>query len=57
MSSPASLKALYSATLKASNTFTSYNFRNYFLRRTREKFEAMQVGVPSQFVVRRTFVI
>jgi len=42
MSSPASLKALYSATLKASNTFTSYNFRNYFQRRTRERFEAIQ---------------
>ncbi|KAL1667457.1 hypothetical protein GGF50DRAFT_124786 [Schizophyllum commune] len=34
--------SLYHSTLRVSNSFSSYNFRNYFLRRARENFRAMQ---------------
>ncbi|TRM63874.1 hypothetical protein BD626DRAFT_536616 [Schizophyllum amplum] len=34
--------SLYHSTLRVSNSFSSYNFRNYFLRRTRETFRSMQ---------------
>ncbi|KAJ3559540.1 hypothetical protein NM688_g283 [Phlebia brevispora] len=33
---------LYSSTLRASRAFSSYNFRNYFLRRTRNVFREVQ---------------
>ncbi|KAL1742338.1 hypothetical protein HDZ31DRAFT_43448 [Schizophyllum fasciatum] len=34
--------SLYHSTLRVSNSFSSYNFRNYFLRRARENFRSMQ---------------
>ncbi len=36
--SPAQVRALYDNLLQTSNRFASYNFRNYFARRTRETF-------------------
>ncbi|KAF7790609.1 hypothetical protein EIP86_001565 [Pleurotus ostreatoroseus] len=33
---------LYSSTLRASRAFSSYNFRNYFLRRTKTTFREIQ---------------
>ena len=41
--SPRAILSLYSSTLRAANSFSSYNFRNYFLRRTKESFRSMQV--------------
>ncbi|KAG6336654.1 hypothetical protein ID866_2435 [Astraeus odoratus] len=35
---------LYGSTLRAAKSFSSYNFRNYFVRRTRENFRGMQVS-------------
>ncbi|KAG6902576.1 hypothetical protein C0995_014583 [Termitomyces sp. Mi166 len=40
--SRAAILGLYTSTLRASRSFSSYNFREYFLRRTRETFRAMQ---------------
>jgi hypothetical protein len=34
---------LYAATLRASRGFSSYNFRNYFLARTKDTFRGIQV--------------
>ncbi|KAH7922130.1 hypothetical protein BV22DRAFT_1071020 [Leucogyrophana mollusca] len=34
--------SLYSSTLRSSRSFTSYNFRNYFVSRTQDTFRAMQ---------------
>jgi hypothetical protein len=34
---------LYAATLRASRGFSSYNFRNYFLARTKDAFRGVQV--------------
>jgi len=34
---------LYGSTLRAAKSFSSYNFRNYFVRRTRENFRSIQV--------------
>ncbi|KAH7106815.1 hypothetical protein BKA62DRAFT_611657 [Auriculariales sp. MPI-PUGE-AT-0066] len=44
MSTPsrASILHLYGATLRASRSFTSYNFRQYFIRRTRASFRSMR---------------
>ncbi|KAI6015161.1 hypothetical protein F5J12DRAFT_519742 [Pisolithus orientalis] len=33
---------LYGSTLRAAKSFSSYNFRNYFVQRTRENFRNMQ---------------
>ncbi|KAI0089416.1 hypothetical protein BDY19DRAFT_993024 [Irpex rosettiformis] len=33
---------LYSSTLRASRTFSSYNFRNYFVRRTKSQWREIQ---------------
>lgn len=38
-----SILSLYSTMLRTSRSFSSYNFREYFLRRTRETFRALQV--------------
>ena len=39
---------LYAATLRASRGFSSYNFRNYFLARTKDAFRGIQVrGSPT----------
>ena len=35
---------LYASTLRASRAFSSYNFRNYFLRRTQEQFRQIKVS-------------
>ena len=48
MSSPVppsrkTLLHLYAATLRASRGFSSYNFRNYFLARTKDAFRGIQV--------------
>ncbi|KAI9567679.1 hypothetical protein HD554DRAFT_2023389 [Boletus coccyginus] len=40
--SPQTIRSLYSSTLRASKSFSSYNFRNYFVRRTKENFRSMQ---------------
>jgi len=34
--------SLYGSTLRAARGFSSYNFRHYFVRRTRENFRSMQ---------------
>lgn len=44
MSTPPTRKALlglYASTLRAARTFGSYNFRNYFVQRTRDNFRNM----------------
>ncbi len=38
---------LYRSLLKSSKKFSQYNFREYFLRRTREDFRAHQVETDS----------
>jgi hypothetical protein len=40
--SPRAILSLYSATLRTSRSFSSYNFREYFLRRTKAAFREMQ---------------
>ncbi|CAG7851777.1 SubName: Full=Uncharacterized protein {ECO:0000313/EMBL:CCA72649.1} [Serendipita indica DSM 11827] len=44
MSGPAreALNVLYANTLRTSQSFASYNFRNYFVRRTNDLFKAAQ---------------
>ncbi|KZV95996.1 hypothetical protein EXIGLDRAFT_765688 [Exidia glandulosa HHB12029] len=44
MSSPSrtSILHLYGSMLRASRSFTSYNFRQYFIRRTRSTFRQLQ---------------
>ncbi|KAH9984151.1 hypothetical protein BJV77DRAFT_953353 [Russula vinacea] len=45
MSNPPSAKAilqLYASMLRTSRSFSSYNFREYFLRRTKSTFKEMQ---------------
>ncbi|KAL0946211.1 hypothetical protein HGRIS_012470 [Hohenbuehelia grisea] len=46
--------SLYSTSLRTANSFSSYNFRHYFLRRTKEKFRQLQnesdpARIQSQF--------
>jgi len=36
------MRQLYSSLLRTSRTFSSYNFRTYFVRRTKESFEAVK---------------
>lgn len=43
--SPRAILSLYGSTLRTAKSFSSYNFRNYFLRRTKENFRGMQVCV------------
>ncbi|KIM67761.1 hypothetical protein SCLCIDRAFT_1209890 [Scleroderma citrinum Foug A] len=46
MSTPPTRRALlglYASTLRAARTFRSYNFRNYFMQRTRDNFRTMLV--------------
>ena len=46
MSNPPSAKAilqLYATMLRTSKSFSSYNFREYFLRRTKSTFREIQV--------------
>ncbi|KAH7337469.1 hypothetical protein B0J17DRAFT_706871 [Rhizoctonia solani] len=55
MSAPsrAQILSLYGAMLRTSRSFSSYNFRNYFLRRTRTQFhEHVNEKDPAQI---RTF--
>ncbi|KAA1471941.1 hypothetical protein DENSPDRAFT_929943 [Dentipellis sp. KUC8613] len=40
--SPKSLLHLYASMLRTSRAFSSYNFREYFLRRTKSTFRAIQ---------------
>ncbi|KAN0094517.1 hypothetical protein V8E55_002804 [Tylopilus felleus] len=40
--SPKAILSLYGSTLRTAKSFSSYNFRNYFLLRTKEKFRNMQ---------------
>ncbi|EPQ51830.1 hypothetical protein GLOTRDRAFT_80829 [Gloeophyllum trabeum ATCC 11539] len=45
MSTPPTRNAilnLYASTLRASRAFSSYNFRNYFIRRTKDTFRQIQ---------------
>ncbi|GAW00396.1 complex 1 protein (lyr family) protein [Lentinula edodes] len=45
MSNPPSRRAilsLYHSTLRTSKSFSSYNFRNYFIRRTKDTFRTIQ---------------
>ncbi|KAF4579504.1 hypothetical protein EYR36_001317 [Pleurotus pulmonarius] len=37
-----SILNLYSVMLKTSNSFSSYNFRNYFVRKTKDTFRSIQ---------------
>lgn len=37
-----SILSLYTATLRASRSFDSYNFRNYFIQRTKDTFRTIQ---------------
>lgn len=43
--SRAAILALYANSLRVSRSFSSYNFREYFLRRTKDSFRAIQVCV------------
>jgi hypothetical protein len=38
---------LYNSTLKTSRSFSSYNFRQYFIQRTQSNFRAIQVRSPA----------
>ncbi|KAG8216167.1 hypothetical protein J3R82DRAFT_8173 [Butyriboletus roseoflavus] len=40
--SPRAILNLYSSTLRTSKSFSSYNFRNYFVRRAKENFRSIQ---------------
>ncbi|KAG9310213.1 hypothetical protein JVU11DRAFT_9857 [Chiua virens] len=40
--SPQAILSLYGSTLRAAKSFSSYNFRNYFMQRTKENFRSMQ---------------
>ncbi|KAG6380333.1 hypothetical protein JVT61DRAFT_8443 [Boletus reticuloceps] len=40
--SPKAILSLYGSTLRTAKSFSSYNFRNYFLRRTKENFRGIQ---------------
>ncbi|KAF8558602.1 hypothetical protein OG21DRAFT_1481296 [Imleria badia] len=40
--SPKAILSLYSSTLRAAKSFSSYNFRNYFLQRTKDNFRSIQ---------------
>ncbi|KAI9567713.1 hypothetical protein HD554DRAFT_937715 [Boletus coccyginus] len=40
--SPRAILSLYGSTLRAARSFSSYNFRNYFLSRTKDTFRSMQ---------------
>ncbi|KAG2128259.1 hypothetical protein DEU56DRAFT_742027 [Suillus clintonianus] len=45
MATPPSRKAilsLYTSTLRTAKSFSSYNFRNYFVSRTEDTFQGMQ---------------
>ncbi|EJU01328.1 hypothetical protein DACRYDRAFT_22505 [Dacryopinax primogenitus] len=72
MSAPtrAQILNLYTATLRTARTFSSYNFRNYFVRRTKESFrknsdesdpakvlELYQDGLKELEVLRRAAVV
>lgn len=37
------VRQLYANTLRASRAFSSYNFREYFVRRTKDEFRVIQV--------------
>ncbi|KAN0094545.1 hypothetical protein V8E55_002832 [Tylopilus felleus] len=40
--SPRAILSLYASTLRAARSFSSYNFRHYFLQRTNDTFRSMQ---------------
>ncbi|KAG6854210.1 hypothetical protein C0991_009523 [Blastosporella zonata] len=40
--SPSAILRLYSSTLRSARSFSSYNFREYFLQRTKDTFRAIQ---------------
>ncbi|KAG6869199.1 hypothetical protein C0993_009062 [Termitomyces sp. T159_Od127] len=42
MPTRAAILALYASSLRAARAFSSYNFREYFVRRTRDSFRAIQ---------------
>ncbi|EEB97635.1 hypothetical protein MPER_03009 [Moniliophthora perniciosa FA553] len=42
--------SLYGSTLRTSRSFSSYNFRNYFLRRTKDQFRALQAETDPEKV-------
>ncbi|KAJ7077806.1 hypothetical protein C8R43DRAFT_940218 [Mycena crocata] len=42
MATPRSILNLYSTMLRTSRSFSSYNFRTYFVRRTQETFRTLQ---------------
>lgn len=46
--------ALYASTLRAARAFGSYNFRYYFVRRTRDNFRSMQ-GVSDPLEITRAY--
>ncbi|KAI6004170.1 hypothetical protein EDD15DRAFT_2360454 [Pisolithus albus] len=41
------LLGLYGATLRAARSFKSYNFRNYFLQRTKDNFRTLLASIPN----------
>jgi hypothetical protein len=45
--SPAQIRSLYQSLLQTSSRFGSYNFKTYFTRRTREKFEPIIQSLES----------
>ncbi|KAG2040618.1 hypothetical protein BDR03DRAFT_948079 [Suillus americanus] len=50
MATPPSRKAilsLYASTLRTAKSFSSYNFRNYFVSRTQDTFRGMQAEQDS----------
>ena len=56
MSNPPSAKSilqLYTQTLRTARSFSSYNFREYFIRRAKSTFKDIQVGSFPFYVARR----
>ncbi|KAF7329924.1 Complex 1 protein (Lyr family) protein [Mycena kentingensis (nom. inval.)] len=45
-----SILNLYSSMLRTSRSFSSYNFRNYFVNRTKEKFRLLQAETDAERV-------
>jgi LYR motif-containing protein 4 len=44
---PAQIRSLYQSLLTTSNRFASYNFKNYFVRRTNESFKPILKSLDS----------
>ena len=48
---------LYAAMLRTSRSFSSYNFRHYFVRRTKDTFRSIQASAPGHFELEKTIFV